>query len=159
MRPELYDGYADASGREIVRRPGWFSKLLPAPLARRAFSATLIAPDEFVVGEPRRFALRVKNRFPAPISLTVPSARVWGWAVDGHEEADARALDPPDGPRTVAFANLETRTFVGRWDGCLRQDGPDGDRWDPLPGERRLSAYLATEPRIGAEKTVRVRER
>ena len=157
MRPEITDAYGNATGREVARRPGWFSKLLPAPVVRRSLSVSLVAPDEFVVGEPQRFALRVKNRLPAPVAVSLPTSRVWGWRIDGYEEADDRPIDPPTQRRVVAFANRETRTFVGQWDGHLRRSSSDGDRWEPVPGNRTLSAYLATDPPVEAETTVVVR--
>lgn len=157
------DRYAETHVETDGRRATWVSKLVPDPLAKGFLTASLRAPDVFVAGESRRFVLEVSNRAPLPIAVTLPTSRVWGWQIDGLEAADERQFDPPGEPRRLAFAQLETRSFVGRWDGSVRWNDGDRDRWRFVPGTHTLTAYLATaeEPtgRLAVSTEVEVVER
>ena len=157
MRPNAADVYDDLSGNEGARRGGWLDSLIPQPLLERSLAVSVRAPETIVAGRPARIEFRVSNRLPIPVKITLPTSRLWGWRVDGIDEADRRAIDPPDEPRTLAFAHLETRTFATSWDGLIRRPGEDGDRWEPATGERTLEAYLATEPPLSDETVVTVR--
>ncbi|WP_227353531.1 DUF4399 domain-containing protein [Haladaptatus salinisoli] len=123
---------------------GWFAGLVPNAVALRCLSVELRAPREVVVGEPARFLVRVRNRAPLPVSVRLPTSRLWGWEVDGIPEADERGFEPPATPRRVAFRRRGIRQFEGRWDGRVRRAGRDGDVWEATPGEHTLTAYLAT---------------
>lgn len=135
----------------------FFAGLVPDPVALRCLSVELRAPREIVVGEPTTFLLRIRNRLPAPVSVRLPTSRLWGWAVDGIPEADERGFEPPETSRTVAFRTRETKQFEGAWDGHIRRAGIDGDVWRPEAGTHTLSVHLATEdPRRQLSDSVQV---
>ncbi|WP_435155237.1 hypothetical protein [Haladaptatus sp. DFWS20] len=123
---------------------GWFAGLVPNAVALRSLSVELRAPREIVVGEPATFALRVRNRAPFPLSVRLPTSRLWGWDVDGIPDADERRFEPPETPRRVAFRRRGVRQFEGTWDGQIRDSGTSGDEWRPEPGEHILTGYLAS---------------
>lgn len=141
-------GLADRDGETHAetegRRSTWISQLVPDPLAKACLHASIRAPNAFVAGEPSRFVLDVRNRAPLPIAVTLPTGRAFGWQIDGLDAADERGFDPPAQSRQLAFAQLETRSFVGRWDGSVRWTDGDRDRWRFVPGTHTLTAYLAT---------------
>ena len=127
------------------RTPTWTSRAVPRRLALRALAVDLRAPARVVPGEPAPFRVSIRNRLPIPVSVTLPTAQFWGWAVDGVPEGDARGFEPPHESRTVTFARRERRVFEGHWDGTIRHTNDDGtgDVWEPLSGTHTLSAYLA----------------
>ncbi|WP_423744046.1 hypothetical protein V5735_13795 (plasmid) [Haladaptatus sp. SPP-AMP-3] len=130
---------------EIEDAGGFVAGLVPNSVALRCLSVELRAPREIVVGEPARFMFRVENRFPIPLSVRLPTSKLWGWSVNGIPEADERGFEPPETPRTVAFRRQGVRLFEGTWDGQIRRAGDDGDVWRPIPGTQTLSAFLATD--------------
>ena len=125
------------------RRSSWLSRVVPSRAALRALAVDLRAPARVTVGEPAAFQVSIRNRLPLPVAVELPTSRVWGWAVDGVPDADERGFGPPAEPRTVRFGGRERRVFEGRWDGTVRRSGPAGDVWEPVPGTRSLSAFLA----------------
>lgn len=130
-----------AGGNDEAER--FVAGLIPNAVARRCLSVELRAPREIVVGEPATFLLRIRNRAPIPVSVRLPTSRLWGWSVDGIPEADDRGYEPPETPRTVAFRSREIRQFSGTWDGQIRRAGESGNVWQPEPGTHTLTAYLA----------------
>ncbi|GAA0226730.1 hypothetical protein ACFFQF_11185 [Haladaptatus pallidirubidus] len=122
----------------------WVAGLVPNAIALRCLSVELRAAREIVVGEPAKFVLRVRNRSPIPVSVRLPTSRLWGWEVDGIPDADERRFEPPESPRRVAFPRRGIRQFEGTWDGQIRRSGIDGDEWRPEPGVHTLTGYLAT---------------
>ncbi|MFH5799830.1 hypothetical protein [Haladaptatus sp. CMAA 1911] len=129
----------------IEESGGFLAGVIPNRIALRCLSVELRAPREIVVGEPSRFLFRIENRFPVPLSVRVPGAKLWGWSVDGIPEADERGFEPPETPRTVPFRRRGVRLFEGTWDGQVRRSGTDGDVWKPKPGTHTLTAFLATD--------------
>lgn len=125
--------------------PGFLSRLIPNALALRWLDVDLRAPGQVTVGESTEFLFQVRNRLPVPVSLTLPTSRLWGWTVDGVDEADARGYQPPESPRTVTFKRRERRTFSDTWDGTVRRPSDGGDRWEPHVGACTLTAYLAVD--------------
>lgn len=131
---------------ESDHKPGsWLARVVPDALAIRALSVEVRGPAQVTVGDPESFAVIVKNRLPATISIALPSSRSWGWQVDGLPEADERAFEPPDAPQRVVFGRREQRVFEATWDGRVRQRGPDGDRWAPRLGTVVFTGYFAVE--------------
>ncbi|WP_266078631.1 hypothetical protein [Haladaptatus caseinilyticus] len=121
----------------------WFAGLVPNAVALRCLSVELRAPRKIVVGESAAFVLRVRNRAPFPLSVRLPTSRLWGWDVDGIPDADERGFEPPKKPRRVAFRRHGVRQFEGTWDGQVRRGGTDGDEWQALTGEHTLTGYLS----------------
>lgn len=122
---------------------GWGAAIIPEWLARRAISLRLDAPDVFPVGRRTPFRFIVRNRAPVGVALTLPTSRIWGWAVDGVPEAGVGRFDPPEGDRSFRLGPREQRTFTGRWDGRIRTHDDEGDVWAPASGSCELTAHLA----------------
>lgn len=125
------------------RSSSWLARFVPRRLALRALAVDLRAPARVTPGEPATFRVSIRNRLPLAVAVELPTSRMWGWAVDGVPEADERGYEPPAESRTVRFGGRERRVYEGRWDGTVRRAGPDGDVWEPLPGEHTLSAFLS----------------
>lgn len=152
LLPEFRAMPDDSSdGKHRARRPGeslfgtgWAAKLVPRAVAIRSLDVTVRGPRTVRVGVPSTFAVRVSNRLPAPISIELPTARLWGWTIDDVADADDRGFSPPEGPRTVTFGIRERRQFDWTWDGTLRRRWEDGStEWVPVPGVHTVTAYVA----------------
>lgn len=129
---------------ESLLGKGWAAKLVPRALAIRGLGVAVTGPDTVRVGEPTTFAVRIRNRLPAPVSIQLPTARLWGWAVDDVTDADARDLSPPDVARSVTFGIRERRRFDWTWDGTVRRPREDGStEWVPVPGRHTVTGYVA----------------
>lgn len=122
---------------------GWLAAVVPDSLAVRALSVEVRGPSRVTVGDPVEFAVVVQNRLPTPVSLTLPSSRLWGWEVDGLPEADERGYEAPDAQRIVTFGRREQRVFETRWDGRIRTRDDGSDRWVPSHGPVTFTGYLA----------------
>ena len=124
---------------------GWVAGLIPDVVALRSLSVVVRGPDTVTLGEPARFVVIVRNRFPAPVAVTLPSARLWGWRVNDAPEADERGYEPPNAERTVAFARNERKVFEAMWDGRVRRSTHEGNRWVTREGPCEFTGYLAAE--------------
>lgn len=124
----------------------WVSKILPDTIVYRSLDVSLTAPDTVQVGEPTMFTFRVRNRLPIPVSLSLPTSRVWGWMVDELEEADERGYAPPTHSRTISISSRGNQLFEWTWDGMTRhvRDERDGrNEWVPATGSHTVTAYIA----------------
>ena len=124
---------------------GWVAGFIPDAVALRALSVAVRGPDTVTLGEPTRFVVVVKNRFPASVAITLPTARLWGWRVDDAPEADERGYEPPSAERTVAFARNERKVFEATWDGRVRRSTDEGNVWVDREGACRFTGYLAAD--------------
>ena len=137
------NGRSDDNGDDRRRKAGFVGSRVPTRVAARALSCSLDLPSEVRVGQPTPFRFHVKNRAPIGVTLDLPTARYWGWTVDGVPEAGVGRFEPPGESVTVAFGPRERRTFTARWDGQLRQRKGECDVWTAVPGTRELTAYVA----------------
>ena len=123
-------------------------------------SVELHCPETFALGERTRFAVSIRNRLPVPLAVALPTSRLWGWAVDGIAEADARGYELTRVPHATAFDRGERRMFEATWDGRIRRAGDRGDVWEASPGTHTLSGYLAVadpeERGVIAQRTISV---
>lgn len=124
---------------------GWLAGVVPDAVALKALSVDVHGPETVTLGEPARFFVVVRNRFPVTLRFTLPSSRLWGWHVDDAPEADERGYEPPDAPRTVIFGRNERRVFEATWDGRIRRAERSGDRWIPHEGTAAFTGYLAAD--------------
>lgn len=135
-------------------------RLVPSVVARAALTAELRAPETIRLGEPTTFYVVVRNRIPIPLSVSTPTSRLWGWAIDGVPEADRRAFSPPATGRIVRFGGLERKVFEATWDGRICEKRNEKTVWTDATGERTLTGYLAVAERsrdgLTAETTVTV---
>ncbi|WP_049903931.1 hypothetical protein [Halococcus agarilyticus] len=140
----------------------WLATLVPEWVARRGLAITVRAPERIVVGDRQPIVVSVRNRLPVPVAFSLPTGRLWGWAVDGVPEADRRGFEPPAANRRLALSRGERRVFSAEWDGRFRESGTSGDIWRAAPGEYTLTGYLAfdrwDERGLYAERTVTVVE-
>lgn len=134
------------SSDDDLRSSGdWVAGLIPDAVALRALSVAVRGPDTVTLGEPTRFVVVVRNRFPASVAVTLPTARLWGWRVDDVPEADERGYEPPNQERTVAFAGSERKVFEATWDGRVRRSTDEGNVWDDREGACEFTGYLAAD--------------
>jgi hypothetical protein len=122
----------------------WGAKLLPNSLVYQSLTVGLTAPNTVEIGKPTDFALQIRNRLPVAVSLSLPTSRVWGWAVDDFDEADEREHSPPDYPRTISLSSRGNRRFEWSWNGTIRRTRDDSkDEWVPAMGTHEITAYIA----------------
>lgn len=134
-----------SSDDDLQNHGDWAAGLIPDAVALRALSVAVRGPDTVTLGEPTRFVVVVKNRFPASVAVTLPTARLWGWRVDDAPEADERGYEPPNAERTVAFARNERKVFEATWDGRVRRSTREGNVWVDREGVCQFTGYLAAD--------------
>ncbi|WP_135830252.1 hypothetical protein [Halorussus halobius] len=134
-----------SSGAFDDEESSWTAGLVPDAVVLRGLSVEVRGPDRMALGEPTRFRIAIRNRLPLPVSVTLPTSRLWGWQVDGVPEADERGYDAPDANRTVVFARGERKVFEAAWDGRIRRSSVDGDVWTDQEGPCEFTGYLAAD--------------
>lgn len=134
-----------SAGDRSEETGSWFDSLVPQRLALTALSVSVRAPPTIPLGESRSFYVVVKNRLPLPVTVSTPTSRLWGWEVDGVEEADRRSFSPPETGRSARFSGLERRVFEGSWDGRICEPDDSGVVWTGQPGTHTLTGYFAVE--------------
>jgi hypothetical protein len=138
-------GSDDGDG-ESGQRGGWFDSLVPRALAVRALTVAVRVPEAIPLGERRTFYVVVRNRLPVPVTVSTPTSRLWGWEIDGIQEADRRSFAPPPTGRSVRFGGFERKVFEATWDGRIcERDGSGAVVWRDAPGVHSLTGYLAVE--------------
>ncbi|WP_154018437.1 hypothetical protein [Halolamina rubra] len=75
--------------------------------------------------------------------VSTATSRLWGWGVDGIDEADNRTFTPPATQRQVRFGGRERKVFRGTWDGRICEERNNEPVWVDAPGEHTLTGYLA----------------
>ncbi|MFP8890539.1 hypothetical protein ACLI4U_12265 [Natrialbaceae archaeon A-CW2] len=97
------------------------------------------------LGEPVIIDIVFKNRLPVPISIETPTARLWGWSVDGELAASDESEYRRNHPNTFSFRAGETKRIQRIWDGQFKRNKRNGDptKWIPAPsGEYEITAFV-----------------
>lgn len=130
---------------QTARTGSWFDSLVPEWLGLAALRVSIHAPERIRLGEPQWFYVVARNRLPVPVTVSTPISRLWGWEVDGIEEADRRTFSPPETGRSVRFGGLERKVFEGTWDGRICERDTDGQVWTDQLGTHTLKGYFAVD--------------
>ena len=119
--------------------------LVPQAVANRALACSISTDREaYAVGDPVRISVRIRNRLPLPVSVTLDRPRRWGWSVDGLLEASDERLHEPRRPTPFRFRGRERRQFTVTWDGRFKRAG-ERTRWELAePGSHEIAAFVPT---------------
>lgn len=129
----------------VEQSRAWISGFVPQRLGLAALTVNVYAPETIHLGEPTQFHVVIRNRVPFPVVVSTATSRLWGWAVDGIDEADNRTFTPPATPRQVKFGGRERKVFRGTWDGRVCEERNNEPVWVDAPGEHTLTGYLAVD--------------
>ncbi|GAB3680303.1 hypothetical protein GCM10028857_02840 [Salinarchaeum chitinilyticum] len=135
--------------------------LIPYWLRYRAIAVDVSTErDEYAQGEPIRFAITMRNRFPIPITVPTVSQIPWIWSIDGQRDASAVPTShAPEEKHGFRFDRGERKRFTRTWQQTFRVAPRNWERAEP--GEHTIRAGLnvgdATDG-VADETTVSITE-
>ncbi|MWG36966.1 hypothetical protein [Halomarina oriensis] len=130
-------------------------KFVPQSVARRAVGVGLTAETTRCrQGDPVQFRVTFENRLPVPVAVRTPTARLWGWRVDGELEGSDERQYLTERPSQLQFRSGERKVVDVTWSGRFESDGV----WTPAArGTHELVAFVATaDERPRASLTVEI---
>lgn len=123
--------------------------LVPKLLRPRALSVSVETTKErYEVGEPVRFRVTYRNKFPMPISLQTTSPVPWTWEINGIEHASHVEEPVPEKSGLFHFERSQRKQFTRRWTQRFRESNSE---WSVAePGEYTLT--IRTNASSGADR-------
>lgn len=135
----------ESHGRDGFWSGLWMTwgRLVPCALRYRFLRIDLDAPKEKVTpGEEIPIEVRITNKAPTTIPVSLRCRTFWGWSIDGFQEGTDIDLYTSE-PKIMGIRGHQTYSLSRKWNGYIEYMDGLNPRFEPLSsGKHTLKVWI-----------------